>query len=261
MMDIPLPSNGTRRFYVVSCHVLWRELCYFAALSTVTHEFHFLPQGLHNTPDLLRSELQKAVDGTPARCEAVVVGYGLCSNGIEGIVARDKPLAVVRAHDCITHLLGSRQRYRQYFDENPGTYWYSPGWIETSVQPGKLRFDLIRDRYVEQYGEENAEYLMQMEQAWMQNYSNAAYVDLGFGDRERYMEFTRECAEFLGWTADYLHGDPQLVRDLLDGNWDDDRILVVPPGHRIVPSHDESTIVKAVPVCDEEGMAASASQD
>ncbi len=261
MMDLPLLPEDTRRFYIVSCHVLWRELCYFAALSSVTHEVHFLPQGLHNTPDLLRSELQKAIDGTPDRCEAVIIGYGLCSNGIEGIVARDKPLAVVRGHDCITLLLGSKERYRAYFDAHPGTYWYSPGWIDTSTQPGKERYERALAYYVELYGEENAEYLMQMEQAWMQNYSNAAYVDLGFGDRERYQEFTRECADFLGWNADFLEGDPRLVRDLLDGNWEDEKILVVPPGHRIVASHDEDTIIEAVPAAEAAEASACRSAD
>ncbi|MBP8131981.1 MAG: DUF1638 domain-containing protein [Candidatus Hydrogenedentes bacterium] len=235
-----------QRLYVVSCHVLWRELCHFAALSRNVFEFRFLEQGLHNTPDVLRTSLQAAIDETPGRCEAVLVGYGLCSNGIVGVVARDKPLVIMRGHDCITFLLGSKERYREYFDAHPGTYWYSPGWIDTTTQPGRERYERLYREYAEMYGEENAEYLMQTEQGWFKTYNNAAYVDLGFGDSERYQAYTRACAEWLHWNCDILRGDARLVVDFLDGNWDEEHCLVVPPGHRVAPSHDERIII-AVP--------------
>ena len=234
------------RYHIISCHVLWRELCHFAAQSRNVFEFTFLPQGLHNTPDTLRSELQDAIDASPGDAGAVLIGYGLCSNGLAGIVARDKPVVVMRGHDCITFLLGSKERYRQYFDANPGTYWYSPGWIDTNTQPGKARYEQALQHYVEVYGEENAAYLMRMEQDWMQKYSNAAYVDLGVGDTESYQAYTRECAEFMEWACDVLQGDPGLMRDFLEGRWDEEDFLVLQPGEKITPSHDEQ-VIKAVP--------------
>ena len=48
------------RYHIIACHVLWRELCHFAALSRAVCTFEFLEQGLHNTPDVLRAEVQKA---------------------------------------------------------------------------------------------------------------------------------------------------------------------------------------------------------
>lgn len=240
-LDSIAPKNR-RWFHLVSCHVLWRELCYFAALSRNVFTFHFLKQGLHNTPEILRRELQQAIDAAPPECTAILIGYGLCSNGIEGIVARDKPLVIMRGHDCITFLLGSKEEYRRYFDAHPGTYWYSPGWIDTSLQPGKERYEEARRRYIERYGEENAAYLLESEQAWMDNYSNAAYVDLGFGDTEPLKQYTRECAEWLGWNCSILKGDPRLIMDFVEGRWSDEDFLVVQPGETIVPSHDERIV-------------------
>lgn len=238
--------SNSRRFYLVSCHVLWRELCHFAARSRNVFDFHFLEQGLHNTPDELRRRAQDAVDRAPAHAEAVLIGYGLCSNGIAGLVARDKPLVVMRGHDCITFLLGCKTRYREYFDAHPGTYWYSPGWIDTRTQPGRERYERLLREYAETYGEENARYLMEAEQGWFGNYNNAAYVDLGFCDSDAYRDYTRECARYLGWNADFLKGDPRLLVDFLEGRWNDEDFLVVPPGHVIAPSHDER-IIQAVP--------------
>ena len=232
------------RYHLVACHVLWRELCYFASLSPHFFTFHFLKQGLHNTPELLKEQVQKAVDEAPEDCDAILLGYGRCSNGVGGVRASSKRLVIPKAHDCITFFLGSKERYRQYFDSHPGTYWYTPGWVECSVQPGKDRHDLLRQEYVEKYGEENADYLMEMEQGWMKEYNNAAYVDLGFSDTTRYKEYTRECAQWLGWKCDELQGDPSLLKAFLDGNWDPERFVIVEPGQTLVPSHDDN-VVKA----------------
>jgi hypothetical protein len=234
--------NHGPKYFVISCHVLWRELCYYASLSRHVFQFHFLKQGLHSTPDILRRELQEAIDTVDSEFSAVLIGYGLCSNGLVGIEARDVKLVVMRGHDCITFLLGSKERYREYFDRHPGTYWYSPGWIDTSMQPGKDRYENILQHYVETYGEENAKYLMEASENWMHYYNNAAYVDLGFGDSAQHKAFTEECARWLGWQCDFLEGDPQLIRDFLEGNWDSDRFLVVNPGERIAASHDDQVI-------------------
>lgn len=231
-----------KRLHVISCHVIWRELCYFASISQNIFTFHFLKQGLHDTPDILRQKLQQAIDTADGDYSAVLIGYGLCSNGIVGIRACDKKLVIMRGHDCITFLLGSKERYQEYFEHYPGTYWYSPGWIDTSLMPGAERYQKALEIYIEKYGKDNAEYLMKMEQGWINKYSNAAYVDLGFYDTEDYKHFTQECAKYLGWNCDVLAGDPKLIINFLEGNWDSEDFLIVEPGQVVVASHDDRII-------------------
>lgn len=231
-----------KHLHVIACHVLWRELCYFAALSPNACTFDFLPQGLHNTPDILRQSLQAAIDRTSPPCDAILLGYGLCCNGLEGIRARDIPLVAVRAHDCITFLLGSKERYRAYFDAHPGTYWYSPGWIDSCTMPGPQRLAQLLAEYTEKYGAGNAHYLMELEQTWIKEYSNAAYIDLGFGDNERFRAHTRACAHALGWRFDELKGDPSLIQRLFSGQWTSSDFLIVQPGQTIAASHDDAIL-------------------
>lgn len=226
------------KFYVISCHVLWRELCYFASISKNIFNFHFLKQGLHNTPDILRQQVQESIDAVDGDYDAILIGYGLCSNGLVDVKARDKKLVIMRGHDCITFLLGSKKRYQEYFDRFPGTYWYSPGWIDTTLMPSKERLNLIFQQYKEKYGEENAEYLVQIEQRWIHDYSNAAYVDLGFYETDNYKEFTKKCALELSWHYDEIIGDPQLIINFLDGNWNSEDFLIVQPGEKVIASHD-----------------------
>ena len=236
----PVPSPSPVPTYcIIACHVLWRELSHFAALSKNAFHLVFLEQGLHDTPDVLRSELQKAIDAVDGKYEAILIGYGLCSNGIVGISARKSRLVVPRGHDCITFFLGSKERYRSYFDTHPGTYWYNAGWIETGTQPCRERYEALLADYTERYGEENAEYLMEMEQHWFKEYSNAAYIDQGIVDESAYKRFTKDAADWLGWKYDELDGDDSLFVDFLSGHWDDARFLVVSPGETFQPSNDE----------------------
>lgn len=231
-----------QHFVFIGCHVLWREICYFASISKNSFNFHFLKQGLHNTPEILRQQVQNAIDSVDGDYDAILIGYGLCSNGLVDIKAKDKKLVIMRGHDCITFLLGSKKRYQGYFDQNPGTYWYSPGWIDTTLMPSKERLDTIYQEYKEKYGEENAGYLMQIEQQWIHDYSNAAYVDLGFYDTENYKEYTKKCAAELSWSYDELLGESRLIIDFLEGNWNAEEFLIVQPGEQVIASHDERII-------------------
>jgi hypothetical protein len=230
------------QYCVIACHVLWRELCHYAALSHNVFSFRFLEQGLHETPEKLRAELQRVVDEEDGKHDALLIGYGLCSNGLQGIVARTTPLVCVRAHDCITFLLGSKERYREYFDTHPGTYWYSPGWIEDCPMPGRERYEAALKTYTELYGEESAKYLLETTETWIQNYKNAVYVDLQVGGTDAYRAYTQHSAAWLGWNCETLKGDSALVRNLLDGRWDEEAFLVVQPGETVVPSFDERVI-------------------
>ena len=110
---------------------------------------------------------------------------------------------------------------------------------------GKERFDTILRQYREKYGDENAEYLFEMEQKWMHEYSWATYVDWGFPDAARYRAFTRECAEYLKWNFDEVPGDPSLLQKLVDGDWDEGSFLTVPPGKKIAADVTHPGIIKA----------------
>ena len=88
------PSANKRRFLLIACRVLWRELNYYAAQSPHDFEFVYLKQGLHDTPELLRKSVQEEIDRAGDRFDAILLGYGLCSNGIVGLRSEAAPLVV-----------------------------------------------------------------------------------------------------------------------------------------------------------------------
>ena len=241
------PEN-IKRLQLIVCKVMQREAYYCAARSPNMIDVVLMEQGLHDEPDRLRAEVQKALEQTHdiqgRPYDASLLGYGLCSNGTAGLRA-EIPIVIPRGHDCITLLLGSKERYREYFDAHPGTYWYSPGWIEAGKQPSRQRYERLLEEYRQKYGEDNAQYLMEVEQTWMKEYQRATYVDWGFVDASWYKTYTRQCAEFLHWSYDELQGDSGLMQRFVDGQWNAEEFLVVQPGQSIAEDVTNEGIVRA----------------
>jgi hypothetical protein len=239
---------------VISCDVLRREISYLTGLSPCFVDTVFLPQGLHESPDKLRAmlaeEIEKANQEFPQRLyekhdyyDYIILAYGLCDNAVAGLTSSRVPLAIPRAHDCITLLLGSREKYSRLSAEHPGTFWYSRGWIERSLQPGKERYERAYESYVEKYGEDNAGYLMEMEQGWFKSYSKAFFIDWkDLGNSEFYRAYTKESADYLKWSYEEAPGDPSLLAKMLRGEFDENEVLLVEPGKTVSPSYNEGII-------------------
>ena len=235
------------RIAVITCAVLEIEFNHLASGLDHVIRIETLQQGLHNEPDKLRRELQAAIERveTETAPEAIVLGYGICSRGTEGVCTSHCKLVIARAHDCITHLLGSKERYARYAAEHPGTYWYSPGWNRHHTPPGKERYDKLFKEYCAKYGEENAQFLMETEQHWFKSYERATYVDIGVGATPEDIAYTQQCAVWLGWKFDRQCGDPGLLRAMLAGDWDNERFIVLEPGQTFHMTADARVIEPA----------------
>ena len=245
------------RLKALSCEVLARLVYHVAARGPHVIDVDLVDKGLHNEPDVLRAELQRRLDALPAgRYDAVLLGYGLCSNSVAGLVCSAAPMVVPRAHDCITLYLGSAQRYAAEFRANPGTYWYTADYMERGSTEGDRvalgaglddgDMNAVYAEYVAKYGQDNADYLMEVMGAWRQHYNRAAYIDTEGVALPDYSVRVRELAARRGWNFERLTGSLNLVRDLLEGRWDEERYLVVPPGQTIAPTYD-AHIARAVP--------------
>jgi hypothetical protein len=240
------------RLQIVACEVLARELYHCAATSPHVIDIHLIRRGLHNTPDVLRDEVQRQVDvASASNTDAVCLGYGLCGNAVAGVMARNVQLVIPRAHDCITLYLGSRARYQEEFTGHPGTYYYAMDYIErrdgqdsSLVSLGATsdaRRKEVYAEYVEKYGKDNADYLLEVMGGWTAHYDRAAFIDLGIGDSSAIEASARQEAQTKGWAFDRLAGSLVLLRKLAYGEWDND-FLIVPPGQQIVVSYDHNVV-------------------
>lgn len=257
----PTAANDTMRLLLITCDILARPAYLCAARSPHVVDVTMLSRGLHTEPRDLRSRLQAAIDDAPPRYDAIVLGYGLCGGATAGIEARQVPVVLPRAHDCITLFLGARERYRAETEDQEPTYWYVNDQLEREYDAGSgwsasvgpaigagsdtdEGLAELRATYVEKYGEDNADYLMEVMGAWRTHYRRAAFVSMGVVDESAAEATAREQADRRGWQFTRLEGSLVLLRRLIDGDWNED-ILVLPPGARLAMSYDDQ-VVKAI---------------
>ena len=187
-------------------------------------DYEVLDFGLHLVPKNLKNILQKAIDENCEAYDTVILGYGLCSMAVVGLVARDCTLVVPKVDDCIAIFLGSGEAYANQAKKEPGTYYLTKGWIEVS--------DTLLDEYnriAVKYGEERATQIMQI---MLKTYKRLVYIDTGVTDQDKYRKIAQKTAKRFNLRFEEVQGSNALVKKLLLGPWDHE-ILVVKPGETI----------------------------
>jgi len=234
---------------LLSCEIFYREMCAAVAHSAHRVDIEFLPKGLHDLPPgEMPPKIQEPIDNVPKGVyDAILLGYGLCNNGLSGITARDCPLILPRAHDCITLFLGSRQRYQNYFDHHPGTYFLTSGWLERGKATGNLQdlsvqqqlgMNMSLQELIEEYGEDNAQFLYETLCNGVKNYERFAYIPMGVEPKEMRQTAEEQAAE-RGWDFETVPGDMRLIDQLINGDWNNEEFLTIPPGSSAKPSYDD----------------------
>lgn len=245
---------------VIACEIAWREICFVAAKSRNILDLEFLPIGYHEEPRTGKQALQERVDRVPkGQYDAILVGYGLCNTMLVGLTAKHTKLVIPRAHDCITFFLGSKERYLQVFNANPGTYFYTSGWLEFAErkrrrsgkqesgsevpsQSNPFVFGRSFAELVEKYGEENALYLLEVAQSWTQTYRQGMLINFEFSKHLGLREQVQEICLQRGWEFQELKGDLSLLQKWVDGQWDETEFLIVEPGETVYATYDEQII-------------------
>jgi hypothetical protein len=233
-----MPEPERMPVVVLACQVL-QEMLEGLLPPGLADEVTFLDYGLHRVPAKLTWTLQNALDEIVPP-SLVVLGYGLCGNGLNHVRAGRHTLLVPRVDDCIAMLLGSHRAYVHEFETAPGTYYLSKGWLESGSHPLKEYLE-----YVPKYGAEQAMWIMDQQ---YQHYSRLVLVAHTPVDLEAYrpqaLEVARFCErwgmryeEILGSDA-FARGLVELIQAVREGglaalDGAGSEYLVIPPGGEI----------------------------
>jgi hypothetical protein len=213
---------------VIACQVLQSMLEQMLP-DDLAAQVTFMDYGLHRVPSKMTWNLQDAIDGVEEP-SLVVLGYGLCGNGLNGIRAGVHTLLVPCTDDCIAILLGSRQAYVREFEAVPGTYYLSKGWLESGSHPLKEY-----EEYVEKYGPAEAEWIMDQQ---YQHYERLVLVAHNDAEMDKYRPQAQKVARYCErWGMRYqeILGSDDYVRRLVEvasalDRADGDFLVILPGG-------------------------------
>jgi hypothetical protein len=144
----------------------------------------------------------------------------MCSKGAVGLEARSHRLVIPKVDDCIGLLLGSRTEHVRQCLRAPGTFYLTKGWIECGDDPYT---EYVKMR--QKYGHERAYWL---EKKIIENYTRLALINTGNYNLKKYRQYAKVVAEFFGLAFEEIPGSNVLLRKLLEGNWDEDFVIVEP---------------------------------
>ena len=198
---------------IIACRTLEKELQRAMANTGCTYPILWLEAGGHNLPDKRRREIQSALDSC-TDYDTVLLAMSLCGNLAAGLESRNFRLVVPRCDDCITLLLGSRERRREY----PGTYFLTEGWLS-----GRDNLWTEYQRSVEKYGSDRTQKIFS---GMFANYTRMAFVDTGCGDAAQQVQ---SVANALNLQFTRLPGTLNWLEELLSPSCDDRRFLILPP--------------------------------
>jgi hypothetical protein len=213
---------------VIACRVMEPELETVRAGSEAV-EIVYLEQGLHRTPKKLPGLIQEQIDRAASYATVIVLGYGLCSNGLVGVTARRQELIVPRCHDCIALFLGSPARYDEVFREHPGTYYLTPGWVKQDKDP----LGAYREEYLPKYGSETALWVIRES---LKNYTHIALISSGMPESEALRLRALENAEFFNMTCIEIEGNLSYFEKIIRGPYGAGEFLHLQPGETITQS-------------------------
>ena len=226
------------RLHVIACDIVARPVYLCAARSPHVVDVTLLQRGLHNEPPNLRStppggDRRDGDPGTTPSCWATGCA-AVRRPGSRPATCRSSCRAPTTASPC-SSARASATRPRPAARPPTGTWptsWSAATGYGTGIGDFAIGADTdaemeaIRAEYVAKYGEDNADYLMEVLGALAGPLRARPPSCRWASPTRRPREaVAREQAERRGWAFERVEGSMVLLRRLIDGDWDDDMLV------------------------------------
>jgi YHS domain-containing protein len=227
----------------ICCGVLTDEMEAALLKTGVEGEVLTVSEHLHLEPEKLKIEIQKILDEMTYDYKAVVLVFGLCGGALNGIKTNGLTVIVPKVHDCISFFLGSAKKYSTLFSEYGGkAYWFTKSFLKQGFLPTPQMYEKKRAEFAEQFDEDSADYLVEMEKESLLNYHTCSVVDDKSCPCEELEKAAKACADAYGWTTHCHEIQDEFFIKIASGEYDEDEFLIVPPFKTIVQSNDENIL-------------------
>ncbi len=174
----------------------------------------------HNRPTEMREMIAAAVRQL-SNAGTILLAYGYCGGGLEGICSPTATLVIPKAHDCIDCLLPESYRDAAF---RAGRFFLTGGWLrdeKSLIRELKSLEHVLDDK-------RRSEYI----QSVYGGYHRLTLIDDGAYSVGKVLPLAEEASGMLHLPVERITGSLSIMEKLIDGTWDEN-FLVVPPGQRI----------------------------
>ncbi|MCF8033482.1 MAG: DUF1638 domain-containing protein [Desulfarculaceae bacterium] len=168
---------------ILACRVFQPELTF---LGVGEDEAVYLDQDLHRYPDQLHLNLKaslREIESDPA-VNRVLMAYGYCGGGLQGLCSSRVELLLPLAHDCVPILLGEDKV--SPCEGCGGSFYLTPGFIDHGKTPYSEYFVSK-----EKFGHEDA---LWIGQEMLAGYQEVVLADTGVGLRPHHRRYSQAMA-------------------------------------------------------------------
>lgn len=235
--------------FILACEVLRPELEMLAADMADPPHMQFLEQRLHDYPDMLRGKFQETVEEFENQCPGpltVLCGYGLCGRGLCGVRAKRATLVFPRLHDCIPLLRGLEPTEARKPLHACGTYWITPGWLQSFLIPFHLEEHKRFAQYEAKVGPAKAARMVAAENALLNDYTQTCHIrwpEMG----DAFVPVAQDLAAKVELPYSEIPGASWYLKELLEGGKNRDHFLHLAPGQSIDMEVDGTICIVPAP--------------
>ena len=242
----------------ICCDVFARIACELVSKSPNIVDLEFLPMLAHMEPvklkEMIINKVRDSVLESGRKYDAVILGFGLCGNAVVGLSC-PIPIVIPRAHDCCAIHMGSKENFMAAFGDILSARWCSTGYFERGrilpigysdlEQLANYKTSAEYIGYLEKYDEETAEYIWETMHPKMEQ-NESVYIKIGGFEYSNSLGLYKADMDGADIKLKIVEGDISWLESLVNGKWDDDRFLIIPPGKRIAGVYDMDHVMKAV---------------
>ena len=106
----------------------------------------------------------------------------------------------------------------------------------------KLKTQQSFEELVARYGEDNARYLWEQLGSPEKNYRKLTFIEMGLEPDGSFEQRAMGRAEARNWEFEKVQGEMGMFQRLVNGVWNQDEFLIVPPGCRVAATYREDII-------------------
>lgn len=180
--------------------------------------------GLHINPNRLRNTIQSEIENMEQEGFNLLLGYGLCGRGVEGVCSKKSTLILPRVDDCVGALLGSRDRHREILKTQSGSFFLEPSWLETEMNI----FDQL-PKELENYTAEQQNRVIEMA---LKHYTKLSMLVSGEPDPIA-VRRSEKYAQKFSLDLKQISTDLALITRLIKGPWNKSDFVITLPGEPI----------------------------